>query len=272
MRVPRVSNIAELKNLLLIIENNTSLNEILQSSRIKTKISLREYLKLCSLLNWIVSEGKIINLTQNGAWIKSNFSGDDGIESDKKILRQNFLQLSLVKIFLQNVFENNNNETNKCPVCLTKDEIESRYLKYRKISEIVVKRESRFIYNWLLDLDIIEALPVLAGLNNSVKVCYHMIGKQMTYEEYSQLIISESFLSQVFGSNKPVDWIEIPTIRNKFCIRYCISIDLFNTYLKNFLITHPNDFQLSRGTELRNEVKKESLEINDKLFFYIRPT
>lgn len=269
LRVPRASNLVDLKCLLKKFQDKPNRKKLLNFDKLKKASHLIEYFKLLKLLNLIYEDRYFFTLTQRGKYIKHNISDSDKLtEQDVQILKEDFLKMEIVKLFFKNVFHFDISK-NVLPNfdCLSKDEIKKRYLSYRKISESVAARESRYIYNWLLDLETIEPLYNFKKYEVS-NVCYHIIGKDLDLNEFSKKIKIAIFKANIMKS----DWIEIPVVRNLFCIRNNISKEQFNKLFIEYIDKNPFDFQLSTGSLLRKEVEKEGVQINRKIYFYVKLT
>ncbi|MCX9083297.1 MAG: hypothetical protein OIN87_00685 [Candidatus Methanoperedens sp.] len=269
LRVPRASNLLDFKLLLINSQDKQDVKELLSFEKFKKENYLEEYLKLLKILGLIYENRKFFLLTNKGNNIKYKLSGTlELTESDKDVLKEEFLQMEIVKTFLKDVF--NFDATKKIyPIeeCLSKEDIKKRYLLYRKVSESVADRESRVIYNWLLNLGIIESLRIIDNKNNGFNVCYHLIGKDFDFDNFSKII-----KLTIFKARSKSDWIEVPKVRNLFCLHNNISKKQFNKFFIEYVNKYPSDFQLSTGSLLRKEVENEGLEINNKLYFYIKLT
>ena len=67
-------------------------------------------------------------------------------------------------------------------------------------------------------------------------------------------------------------WIDFPTLRNNFCIKFNISKEQFDVLFKDYFNKNANAFQLASGQYLRTEVKNEGIEINNRWIYYVRLT
>lgn len=271
LRIPRATNLLLLKKILNHLNDQNDLEDIYKSLKFESMIYLNEYILLLDMLRCIKKKNSSISLTNKGMEIKSKIDDKDKLtDNDKKIFRRDFLNLYPVKLFIKNVFNNHTlNEFIKNDICLTKEEIERKYQLYRKVNEITVSRESRIIYNWLLDLDVLESLKFIDFKKNDYKVCYHPIGREMDIKLFSKEI-KIWFSKFSIRHEKKSDWFEIPTIRNHFCMQYNISKKQFDELFIDYIKTNPSVFQLSTGSSIRTEVEKEGIKINDKILFYVR--
>lgn len=271
-RVPRASNLIDLKRLLLNLQEKQQLKELLDNNKFKKESYLIEYIKLFKLLGLIDESYHHFLLTEKGKDVKFEVSNEDILtKKDKDILKNCFNKLEIVSTFLENIYDFNINQENyPFGVCLTKEEIKKRYLSYRDVSESVAERESRFIYNWLVDLDVIESLSILSEKNKNFHLCYHIIGNDVAFELFGKKIKLTIFL--IMKERKKRDWIEIPEVRNSFCNNNSISKEQFNNLFIEYIKKHPLVLQLSTGSLLRKEVEKDGIEINNKLYFYVKLT
>lgn len=267
LRVPRASNLVDFKLLLINSQDKQEVKELLSFEKFKKENYLEEYLKLLKLLGLINETRNYFLLTNKGKNVKFKLSKTPELnECDKETLKEEFLQIETVKIFLKNVFNFDVTKKNyHIEECLSKEDIKKRYLSYRKVSETVVERESRIIYNWLLDLGVIESLRILRDKNNGLNVCYHIVGNVLDFDDFSKRI-----KLTIFKARTKSDWIEIPKVRNLFCINNSISKNQFNKFFIEYVNKYPFDLQLSTGSLLRKEVETEGIDINNKLYFYIK--
>ncbi|MGB8218363.1 MAG: hypothetical protein WCE94_13775 [Candidatus Methanoperedens sp.] len=273
LRIPRASNLVDLKLLLINSQEKQKISELLSIEKFKKENYLEEYLKLLRLLGFIQEDKYLFLLTNKGKDIKFKISKTSELtEDDKKILKEEFSQLDIVKIFLKNVFYfdvHKNNFPNE--ECLTKEDIKGRYLKYRELNDAVAERESRIIYNWLLGLELIEPLQILDNKNKGFNVCYHIIGKDLDFDEFSKKIKSTIF-NALKDNRQKSEWVEIPKVGNLFCIQNNISKKQFKKFFIEYVIKNPLNLQLSTGSLLRKEVEIEGIEMNNKLYFYVKLT
>jgi hypothetical protein len=273
LRIPRASNLVDLKLLLISSQEKQKISELLSIEKFKKENYLEEYLKLLRLLGFIQENKYLFLLTNKGKDIKFKISKTSELtEDDKKVLREEFSHLDIVKIFLRNVFyfdELKKNYPNE--ECLTKEDIKERYLKYRELNDAVAERESRIIYNWLLGLEVIEPLQILDNKNKGFNVCYHMIGRDLDFDEFSKKIKSTIF-NALKDNRQKSEWIEIPKVGNLFCIQNNISKKQFKKFFIEYVIKNPFNLQLSTGSLLRKEVEVEGIEMNNKLYFYVKLT
>ena len=273
LRAPRASNLVDLKYLLINSQEKQEIQELLKIEKFKKENYLQEYIKLLSLLGFIYEDKYFFLLTNKGKSIKLKISKTDVLtDNDKEILKTDFLQLDTVRLFLKNIFHfDANKKSYPNDECLTKQDIKERYLKYRKVNDAVADRESRIIYNWLSGLGIIEPLHILDSKNKGFNVCYHIVGQNLNFDDFSKKIKLVT-LEAVIDSRQKSEWIEIPTVRNLFCTQNNISKNQFNNFFIEYVNKYPSVFQLSTANFLRKEVENEALEIRNKLYFYIKLT
>lgn len=271
LRIPRATNLLLLKKILNHLNNQNDLEDIYKSFKFESMVYLNEYVLLLDMLQYVKKNNSSINPTNKGLIIKSKIDGDDELtENDKKIFRKDFLDLYPVKLFIKNIFDYHIiNESIKNDICLTKEQIEKKYQSYRKVNEITASRESRIIYNWLLELDVLESLKLDDLKRNEHKVCYHLIGRKVDLNLFSKEIRPCFYKFSVRFKQKS-DWVEIPIIRNHFCIQYNISKKQFDELFKDYIKANPFAFQLSPGSSIRTEVDNESINIDGKNYFYVR--
>ena len=270
-RVPRASNLVDLKLLLLNFKEKQELKDLQNFDKFKKESYLVEYLKLLKLIGLIIDYKYYLSLTENGKEIKNIISSEDILtERDKEILKKEFLHLEIVARFLKNVFDFDIiKKYHTVERCLSKDDIKEKYLTYRKISESVAERESRLIYNWLLDLSVIESLRIIHNGNKRLSFCYHIIGNDLHFDEFNKKIKLTIFKAMK-DTRKKSEWIEIPKVRNLFCIENSISKEQFDKHFIEYITKYPFKIQLSTGSLLRKEVETEGIEINNKLYFYVK--
>lgn len=273
LRVPRASNLTDLKNLISTSQEKQYVDELLNLDKSKKKTHLIEYLKLLEILDLIKQHDSLFVVTKKGRDIKSNLSKTESLnQNDIEILKNIFLKLEIVKTFLVNVF-NFDATTMNYPTekCLSKEEIYERYLLYREVSVGVAERESRIIYNWLLNLETIGSFKNISDDNRESTVCYSIVGKHMGFDEFSKKIKSSTFKAMKNSRQKSA-WVEIPKVRNLFCIQNNILKSRFDELFVKYVIKNPFSFQLGTGSFLRKEVENEGIYFKDKLYFYIKLT
>lgn len=270
-RVPRASNLVILKELVINLKENQKIDDLLNISKISKETHLGEYVQLILILGWMYKDNLSLLLTNEGKRVKKLLSDETSLtDNDKNIMKDAFFELELVKKFMCLVFSFNVLKKNMINTeCLSKEQIISKYLVYRNVSRSVAERESRTIYNWLLDLDVLESLRILDYNKESFRVRYHIIGRNVTLSEFSKEI-KVKVLNALSGKLSKLDWIEIPRVRYLFCIEKGISKNQFNKLFMTYIKENPNHFQLSTGSLLRKEVENEGIIINEKYYFYVR--
>lgn len=273
LRVPRASNLTYLKNLISISQEKQYVDELLNLDKSKKKTYLIEYLKLLDILGLIKQHKSLFVVTKKGMDLRASLSKTDSLDQNEiKIFKNVFLKLEIVKTFLINVF-NFDVTTMKYPSgeCLSKEDINERYLLYRKVSISVAERESRIIYNWLLNLETIESFKNISGNNRGSTVCYSIVGRHMGFDEFSKKIKSSTFKA-IKNSRQKSNWVEIPKVRNLFCIQNNILKSRFDELFVEYVTKNQFSFQLGTGSFLRKEVENEGIYVKDKLYFYIKLT
>ncbi len=270
-RVPRAASLLNLKKIMLYLKDEITINELMAICEIGKRSYFLEYLKLLDILGWAHYKNDFIISTSEGEVIKSKLSKTEFItDNDCQIIRREFLKLGFIRKFMLVVF--NFDITNRrlsSGVCLTKDEITKKYLEYRKVSQSVVERESRLIYNWLLGLKVLETLPIIDKYKDD-KVCYHVIGAEVSFEKFTKRIKPTVFRA-INGKRKPSEWVEIPKVRNLFCIENDISKSQFDKLFLAYIKKYPETFQLSTATTIRPEVEREGIKSNNSIiYFYVK--
>ena len=222
-RVPRAASISILKKIMLYLKDKIKINELMAICEIDKRSYFLEYLKLLDILGLVHYKNDLVILTSEGKVIKSKLSETKFIsDNDCQIMKSEFLKLGFIRKFMLVVFNFDiTNQRLSSGVCLTKDEITNKYLEYRKVSQSVAERESRLIYNWLLGLKVLETLPIIDKYKDN-KVCYHVIGAEVSFEKFTNRIKPTVFRA-INGKRKPSEWVEIPKVRNLFCIENNIS-------------------------------------------------
>lgn len=266
IRVPRAPNLTSLKSLFLSIDRH-----IIQKQDIYTKAAkvigsdaktyVEEYLRLLSLFNLIVNKKDFVELTDKGKKLMGKFDTKNELTSnDKKIIIDLLSKLPIIQKFLLSVFgydiKNNYLKEN---LTLSDNEIYLKYYEYRQTkSKKNTDREARYIFNWLQQVDLL----------------YHdlFIGEFYLTVREMDLPLFNNELKKLYSSikNKKTNWIEIPVLRYYFCSKFNIHPDLFNKLLVDSIKYNINDISLEKGSLSREEVKREGLNMNKNIYFYIK--
>lgn len=266
IRVPRAPNLTSLKSLFLSIDRH-----IIQKQDIYTKAAkvigsdaktyVEEYLRLLSLFNLIVNKKDFVELTDKGKKLMGKFDTKNELTSnDKKIIIDLLSKLPIIQKFLLSVFgyDIKNNYLNE-NLTLSDNEIYLKYYEYRQTkSKKNTDREARYIFNWLQQVDLL----------------YHdlFIGEFYLTVREMNLPLFNNELKKLYSSikNKKTNWIEIPVLRYYFCSKFNIHPDLFNKLLVDSIKYNINDISLEKGSLSREEVKREGLNMNKNIYFYIK--
>jgi hypothetical protein len=235
-----------------------TINELMAICKIGKRSYFLEYLKLLDILGWAHYKNNLIIFTSEEEVIKSKLSKTEYIsDNDCQIMRREFLKLGFIRKFMLVVFNFDiTNQRSSSGVCLTKDEITKKYLEYRKVSQSVAERESR-------------TLPIIDKYKDD-KVCYHVISAEVSFGKFTNRI-KPTVSRAINGKRKSSEWVEIPKVRNLFCIENDISKSQFDKLFLAYTKKYPETFQLSTATAIRPEVEREGIILNNGIiYFYVK--
>lgn len=266
IRVPRAPKLNSLKNLFLSLDRNITKKKDFYTKASKIigsdgKTYIEEYLRLLSLFNLIVNKKDFIDLTPKGNKLISKFEPKNELtDNDKKIILDLLSELSIIQKFLLNVFSYDiKKDYLKDNLSLSDDEIYLKYHEYRQTkSKKNTDREARYIFNWLQQIDLL---------------CHDLfIGKfYLTVREMDFPLFNYE-IKKIYTTirNKKTGWVEIPVLRYYFCSKFNIHPDLFNKLLIETAKDHFDTISLEKGSASREEVKREGLNMNQNIYFYIK--
>jgi hypothetical protein len=272
IRIPRAPNLEILKEIVIKSSDNEILTDIQKEHGFSKKSFLDEYVKFLKILGWIHPTKGNLLFSEKGKEIKQNLElRPDFSQEDIEIIRAEILKLPRIKNFLHGILNFENEKINERNKCYLLEDIYVKYNAYRKISKSACNREARLIVNWLLQLNMLESLPSFNSNFSEMKLCYHMIGNQMSYQDFQKIISNKEFFQKIQNEyQKRSNWIEIPILRKCICVQFNLSRKQFDDNLKLFIKTHPNFFNLSKSTIIRTEVVSEGLKYGTDIYFYIR--
>ncbi|GCC09991.1 hypothetical protein IPdc08_00009 [archaeon] len=270
LRVPRAPNLNNLKLLLSKVNKKQRIYDLMEISEFNKRSYLDEYIELLVVLGWVLKHENVLILTERGEEIKNKLDINTHIlNSDVDLIRTDFMNIRFIDLFIKNIYNIDFSNNKLSQECLVKEEIIKRYNSYRDVSKSVAERESRTIYNWLLNLEVLGSLKSLSSKKERGYVCYYFCSKKISFNEFSKKIKLAVFKA-LNGGGKKSEWVEIPKVRNLFCVENNISKSEFDGHLLKYNRENPKSFQLSPATFLRKEVENEGIKDKSKYYFYIR--
>jgi hypothetical protein len=272
LRIPRAPNLVILKSIIIKLHNHDILENVQKNHGFNKKSFFVEYIKLLELLGWVQLKKDNLVITNKGEQIKLDLTlNSNSRQQNMNIIKPELLNFYPIQKFLREIFnfkKGYGEETNRC---YHMNEIYEKYNNYRKISKIVSNREARLIVNWLSQINILESLPSFNPNDSDIKLCYHIIGYDISYLEFQKIIASPNLFNRIQNLyKKRSEWIEIPILRKCVCIQHNISKKQFDDNLIKFMEKNPHFFNLSKSTIMRTEVVNEGLKYEESHYFYIR--